>query len=175
MMVLERFEDAKARGAHIYAELAGYGASADAFHMTAPREDGAGAALAMRDAVAAAGLSLEDVEYINAHGTSTPLNDKAETLAIRTLFGPHADRLAVSSTKSVMGHLLGGAGSVEAIITVMALQEGTLPPTINYQHPDPACDLDCVPNQARRTPISVALSNSFGFGGHNACLLFRRA
>jgi len=174
VMILERLEDGLARGAHVYAEINGYGASADAYHITAPLEDGAGAALAMRSALASAGLAPSDVDYVNAHGTSTPLNDKAETKAIKSVFGDHAYRLAVSSTKSVTGHLLGASGAVEAIITAKALQEGIIPPTINYETRDPECDLDYVPNVARRTPIHVAISNSFGFGGHNACLAFRR-
>jgi 3-oxoacyl-[acyl-carrier-protein] synthase II len=174
MILLERLEDALARGAHVHAELIGYGASADAYHITAPLENGAGAALAMRAALASAGIGPTDVDHINAHGTSTPLNDRAETLAIKSVFAGHAYRLPVSATKSTTGHLLGAAGAVEAIITVKALQEGILPPTINYETPDPECDLDYVPNHARHTPIAVALSNSFGFGGHNASLAFRR-
>ena len=174
IMILERLEDALARGAPVYAEIIGYGASADAWHITAPPEDGAGAALAMRVTLTSAGIVPADVDYINAHGTSTPLNDKAETLAIKSVFGPHAYRLAVSSTKSTTGHLLGASGAVAAIITVKALQEGVIPPTINYETPDPDCDLDYVPNSARQAPLRVALSNSFGFGGHNACLALRR-
>ena len=174
IMILERLEDALARGAPVYAEIIGYGASADAWHITAPPEDGAGAALAMRVTLTSAGLVPADVDYINAHGTSTPLNDKAETLAIKSVFGPHAYRLAVSSTKSTTGHLLGASGAVAAIITVKALQEGVIPPTINYETPDPDCDLDYVPNSARQSPLRVALCNSFGFGGHNACLALRR-
>lgn len=174
IVILERLEDALARGAHLYAEIIGYGSSADAYHITAPLEDGAGAALAMRTALTSADLVPSDVDYINAHGTSTPLNDRAETLAIKSVFGDHAYRLAVSSTKSVTGHLLGASGAVEAIITAKALQEGILPPTINYETPDPECDLDYVPNRARQAPLRVAISNSFGFGGHNACLALRR-
>ena len=174
IMILERLEDALARGAPVYAEIIGYGASADAWHITAPPEDGAGAALAMRVTLTSAGIVPADVDYINAHGTSTPLNDKAETLAIKSVFGPHAYRLAVSSTKSTTGHLLGASGAVAAIITVKALQEGVIPPTINYETPDPDCDLDYVPNSARQAPLRVALCNSFGFGGHNACLAWRR-
>ena len=174
IVILERPEDALARGAHLYAEIIGYGSSADAYHITAPLEDGAGAALAMRTALTSADLVPSDVDYINAHGTSTPLNDRAETLAIKSVFGDHAYRLAVSSTKSVTGHLLGASGAVEAIITAKALQEGILPPTINYETPDPECDLDYVPNRARQAPLRVAISNSFGFGGHNACLALRR-
>ena len=174
IMILERLEDALARGAPVYAEIIGYGASADAWHITAPPEDGAGAALAMRVTLTSAGIVPADVDYISAHGTSTPLNDKAETLAIKSVFGPHAYRLAVSSTKSTTGHLLGASGAVAAIITVKALQEGVIPPTINYETPDPDCDLDYVPNSARQAPLRVALCNSFGFGGHNACLAWRR-
>jgi 3-oxoacyl-[acyl-carrier-protein] synthase II len=174
ILILERLEDALARGAPVYAEIIGYGASADAWHITAPPKDGAGAALAMRVTLMSAGIVPADVDYINAHGTSTSLNDRAETLAIKSVFGPHAYRLAVSSTKSTTGHLLGASGAVEAIITVKALQEGVIPPTINYETPDPDCDLDYVPNSARQAPLRVALSNSFGFGGHNACLALRR-
>jgi len=174
ILVLEKLEDAQARGAHIYAEILGYGLSADAYHITAPLESGAGAALAMAGALRDAGLAPTDVEYINAHGTSTPLNDRAETIAIKSVFGDHAYRLAVSSTKSVMGHLLGASGAVEAIITAKALEEGVIPPTINYETPDPECDLDYTPNRARPKPIRVALSNSFGFGGHNASLALGR-
>ncbi|MBC7257742.1 MAG: beta-ketoacyl-ACP synthase II [Chloroflexi bacterium] len=174
ILVLEKLEDAQARGAHIYAEILGYGLSADAYHITAPLENGAGAALAMAGALRDAGLAPTDVEYINAHGTSTPLNDRAETIAIKSVFGDHAYRLAVSSTKSVMGHLLGASGAVEAIITAKALEEGIIPPTINYETSDPECDLDYTPNRARPTPIRVALSNSFGFGGHNASLALGR-
>jgi 3-oxoacyl-[acyl-carrier-protein] synthase II len=174
IVILERLDDALARGAHIYGEVVGYGASADAYHITAPREDGAGAAICMRKALETAGLQPTDVDYINAHGTSTPLNDRAETIAIKSVFGDHAYRVQVSSTKSVMGHLLGASGAVETIITLKALHEGIIPPTINYETPDPECDLDYVPNQARRAQMRVALKNSFGFGGHNACLALRR-
>ena len=174
ILVLEKLEDAVARGAHVYAEIIGYGSSADAYHVTAPLENGAGAALAMKGALTSAGLAPSVVDYINAHGTSTPLNDRAETLAIKAVFGDHARRLAVSSTKSVTGHLLGASGAVEAIITAKALQEGIIPPTINYETPDPECDLDYTPNRARPASLRVALSNSFGFGGHNACLALGR-
>ncbi len=173
ILVLERLEHARARGARIYAEVAGYGASADAYHITAPLENGEGAALAMRQALADAGLSPRDVDYINAHGTSTPLNDKSETQAIKAVFGEAAYDVSISSTKSMIGHLLGAAGAVEAIVCIRAITDGIIPPTINYEHPDPECDLDYVPNTARRKPVRVAMSNSFGFGGHNACVIFR--
>jgi len=174
LVVLESLDHARGRGATIYAELAGYGLTADAFHITAPSEDGAGAAESMRLAVRKAGLEPSQVQYINAHGTSTPLNDRTETKAIKNVFGEHAYRLAVSSTKSMTGHLMGSAGAVEACFTVLALRDQILPPTINYETPDPDCDLDYVPNKARPAAVDVALSNSFGFGGHNATLLFRR-
>ncbi len=174
VLVLESLEHAQARGARIYCELIGQGASADAFHITAPDENGAGAALAMQRALDDAGLAPQEVDYINAHGTSTPLNDRIETTAIRAVFGAHADRLAVSSTKSMIGHLMGAAGAVEAVACVKTIETGWVHPTINYEHPDPACDLDYVPNQARQLNPRVVLSNSFGFGGHNGCLLFRR-
>jgi 3-oxoacyl-[acyl-carrier-protein] synthase II len=174
VIVLEGLEHAQRRGARIYAELTGYGASADAFHITAPDEQGAGAVEAMRAALEDAGLRAESVDYINAHGTGTLLNDPVETQAIRTLFGSHADRLAVSSTKSMVGHLFGAAGAVEAVVCVKSLETGWVHPTINYEYPDPVCDLDYVPNTARRLEPKVVLSNSFGFGGHNCCLVFRR-
>lgn len=174
VLVLESLEHAQRRGDRIYAELAGYGASADAVHITAPDEEGDGAALAMERALQDARLAPEAVDYINAHGTSTRLNDPMETRAIRAVFGLHADRLAVSSTKSMMGHLMGAAGAVEAIACVKSLETGWVPPTINYEHPDPECDLDYVPNQARYLQPRMAISNSFGFGGHNGCLIFRR-
>ena len=174
VLVLESSEYAGQRGARIYCELAGYGASADAWHITAPDEAGQGAARAMGCALLDAGLSPEDVDYINAHGTGTLLNDRVETKAIRTVFGPHADRLAVSSTKSMVGHLMGAAGAVEAIACIQSLVTGWVHPTLNYETPDPECDLDYVPDQARRTEPRVVLSNSFGFGGHNGCLIFRR-
>lgn len=172
ILILESYEHAVARGARIYAEVVGYGATSDATHITAPDEEGRGAAEAMRLALLSAGLRPDEVDYINAHGTSTPLNDKTETRAIRTIFGEHADRLVVNSSKSMIGHLMGAAGAVEAIATIKALETGIVHPTINYEHPDPECDLDYVPNQARRTNPRVALSNSFGFGGHNACVAF---
>lgn len=174
VLVLEELEHARARGARIYAELVGYGTNDDAYHITAPDENGAGAAACMRLALESARMRPEEIDYVNAHGTSTPLNDATETLAIKTVFGTHAYRLAVSSTKSMTGHLLGAAGAVEAAFSVMTLWEGIIPPTINLDHPDPACDLDYVPHQARRAALRAVLSNSFGFGGHNVCLIFRR-
>ncbi|MGO0122174.1 beta-ketoacyl-ACP synthase II [Desulfothermobacter acidiphilus] len=174
VLVLERLEHAQARGARIYAEVVGYGQSCDGYHMTAPDPEGEGAAKAMRRALADAGLEPEQVSYINAHGTSTPLNDKVETLAIKKVFGAGAYRLPVSSTKSMTGHMLGAAGGVEAAACVLSITHGVIPPTINYEHPDPECDLDYVPNQARVAPVEVALSNGFGFGGHNATLIFKR-
>jgi 3-oxoacyl-[acyl-carrier-protein] synthase II len=174
ILVLESLEHALARGARIHAELCGYGMSGDAHHMTAPPDDGAGAQLAMRNALRDAGLAPEEVDYINAHGTSTPYNDRIESHAIRQVFGAHADRLAVSSTKSMTGHALGAAGGLESVLTVLTVREGVQPPTINLVDPDPDCDLDYVPNEARRAPTRVALSNSFGFGGTNATLVFAR-
>ncbi|OYD06488.1 beta-ketoacyl-ACP synthase II [Paludifilum halophilum] len=174
VLILETLEHAQARGANIIAEVAGYGMSGDAYHLTSPSPDGEGPARAMKRAVEDSGLELEQIGYINAHGTSTPLNEKYETMAIKSAFGEHAYRLAVSSTKSMMGHLLGASGGVEAIATALALKEGILPPTINYEHPDPDCDLDCVPNEARRTSVQAALSNSFGFGGHNATIVLKK-
>ncbi len=172
-LLLEEYEHARARGAHIYAEFAGFGMSGDAHHITAPAEDGEGARLAMVNAVRDAGLEFAAVEYINAHATSTELGDIAETVAIRRAFGDHARRLAVSSTKSMTGHLLGAAGAVEAIFTILAIRDGVVPPTLNLENPDPACDLDYVPGCAREMPLRVALSNSFGFGGTNGSLVFR--
>jgi 3-oxoacyl-[acyl-carrier-protein] synthase II len=174
VIVLEELEFARRRGAPIYAELVGYGMSADAFHITAPSEDGDGGMRVMAAAIEDAGARVEDVDYINAHGTSTPFNDKLETLAIHRLFGEHAPRLAISSTKSMTGHLLGAAGGLEAGITALAVRHQTAPPTINYETPDPECDLDYVPNAPRPMRIDYALSNSFGFGGTNGALLFRR-
>ncbi len=174
VLVLETLEHAKARGARIYAELVGFGRSADAHHITEPHPEGRGALLAMKAAIEDAGIGLEEVDYINAHGTSTPLNDRAEVLAIKKLFGEASKRLAVSSTKSMTGHLLGAAGAVEGIATVQALYSGILPPTINYDDPDPELDLDFVPNEPREQPIRYALSNSFAFGGQNSVLLFKR-
>jgi 3-oxoacyl-[acyl-carrier-protein] synthase II len=173
VLVLEEFEHAKARGARIYCELAGYGMSADAHHITAPPEDGRGAARSMANAIRNAQLNLDDIDYINAHGTSTPLGDYAECVAVRRCFGAHADKLAVSSTKSMTGHLLGAAGGIEAVFTVLALRDQVAPPTANLFNRDPKCDLDFVPLEARRMTIRAALSNSFGFGGTNATLVFR--
>jgi 3-oxoacyl-[acyl-carrier-protein] synthase II len=174
VLVLEELEFAKRRGAPILAEIVGYGMSGDAFHITAPAEDGDGAFRVMRNALRDAGVEPEAVDYINAHGTSTDLGDKLETLAIKRAFGEHARKLCVSSTKSMTGHLLGGAGGLEAGITVLAIRDQIAPPTINYEFPDPDCDLDYVPNQMRRMKIDYALSNSFGFGGTNGSLLFKR-
>ena len=173
-MVLEELELARSRGARIYAELAGFGMSGDAYHITAPPEDGAGARLAMVNALRDAQLDPGDVDYLNAHATSTPLGDRAETLAIKHAFGDHARRLAVSSTKSMTGHLLGAAGVLEAIFSVLAIRDRVAPPTINYETPDPDCDLDYVPNEARPMKLDTAVSNSFGFGGTNGTLVFRR-
>ena len=174
VMVLEEFEHARRRGAKIYAELAGYGMSGDAYHMTAPQEDGEGAARCMENALRNAALNRDDIDYVNAHGTSTPLGDFAETVALKRCFGDHAKKLAVSSTKSMTGHLLGAAGGVEAIFSVLAIQDQVAPPTANLVNQDPACDLDYVPDAARRMPIRAALSNSFGFGGTNGSLIFKR-
>lgn len=174
IIILEELEKARARGARIYGEIVGYGLSGDAYHITAPHPEGMGGYEAMKNTLNDAGLKPEEIDYINAHGTSTIPNDKIETMAIKRLFGDHAYKLAVSSTKSMIGHLLGAAGGVEAIITVLALKNGIIPPTINYETPDPDCDLDYVPNKARKQECRYALSNSFGFGGHNACLAFAR-
>ena len=174
ILVLEERERALARGAPIYAEIAGYGMSGDAYHISAPSQDGDGAARAMRGALRDAGIDRTEVDYINAHGTSTPVGDAIETLAVRTVFGPHAPKLAVASTKSMTGHLLGASGGLESAITALAVRDGVVPPTINYETSDPSCDLDCVPNTARRIPIRAALNNSFGFGGTNASLLLTR-
>ncbi|SOC20972.1 3-oxoacyl-[acyl-carrier-protein] synthase II [Alloalcanivorax xenomutans] len=173
-VVVEEYERAKARGATIYAELVGYGMSDDAYHMTAPSENGAGAALSMRNALRDAGMDAGEVDYINAHATSTKLGDLAELNAVKQVFGEHADKLAVSSTKSMIGHLLGAAGAVEAIMCLLAMRDNVAPPTINLNDPDDGCDLNLVPNQAQDRRIDVALSNSFGFGGTNGTLLFRR-
>jgi len=173
VLVLESLEHAQARGARILGELVGYGASADAVHITAPAEDGAGAALAMRHALRSGGIAPEEIDYINAHGTSTPLNDVMETRAIKLVFGERARQIPISSTKAVTGHLLGSAGAVEAIICLKALEAGIIPPTINYATPDPDCDLDYVPNVARPARLRTVMSNSFGFGGHNATIILR--
>jgi 3-oxoacyl-[acyl-carrier-protein] synthase II len=174
VLMIESLEHALARGATIYAEIVGYGTSSDANHMAAPLESGEGARLAMQAALDRAGLDSEEIDYINAHGTGTRLNDPIETRAIKTLMGEHAYNIAVSSSKSMTGHLLGGAGALEALICVKVLKDGIIPPTINYDTPDPDCDLDYVPNEARQADVRVAMSNSFGFGGHNACVVLRR-
>ena len=174
LLILEELGFAVKRGAPILAEIVGYGMSGDAFHITQPSEDAGGAVRAMRATLADAAVQPEQVDYINAHGTSTPYNDKLETLAIKKVFGEHAKKLAVSSTKSMTGHLLGGAGGLEAGLSVLALRDQVLPPTINYENPDPECDLDYVPNKARQAEVNYILSNSFGFGGTNAALLFKR-
>ena len=173
-VVLEEYEHARARGARIYCEISGYGVSADAYHMTAPAEDGDGAYRCMRNALKDAGLAPDQVDYINAHGTSTPLGDVAETVAVKRLLGEHARRVAVNSTKSMTGHLLGAAGGVEAVFTILATHRQVSPPTINLRNPDPQCDLDYVPNVARDMPVRVSMSNSFGFGGTNGSLVFAR-
>jgi 3-oxoacyl-[acyl-carrier-protein] synthase II len=174
VLVLEDLEAARARGATVYAEVLGYGASNDAHHLAQPEPEATGVAAMIAAALARAGVAPERVGYVNAHGTSTPLGDLAETRALRQVFGAHADRLAVSSTKSVTGHCFGAAGAVEAMMSALALRHGVLPPTINYRTPDPECDLDCVPNEARRAEVDVALSNAMGLGGHNACVLLGR-
>lgn len=174
VLVLEELEHARARGAHIYAELIGFGMSADAHHMTAPADDGSGAALCIRNALRDAQLPPEEVQYVNAHGTSTPVGDVAEVKAIKRAFGSHAEKLAISSTKSMTGHLLGAAGAVEAIFSILSIRDQMAPPTINLEHPSEDCDLDFVPHQARQMAIDAVLSNSFGFGGTNASVLFRR-
>ena len=174
ILILEELEFAKKRGARIYAEIAGYGMSGDAFHVTMPDETGSGAIRVMQRAIKDAGISPERIGYINAHGTSTPYNDKFETLAIKKVFGEYAKKLPVSSTKSMTGHALGAAGGIEAVFSVLAMQNNKLPPTINYEVPDPDCDLDYVPNVARDAKVDYVLSNSFGFGGTNACLIFKR-
>ena len=173
IIILESLEHAQARCAQIHAELVGYGATADAFHITLPAKEGAGARRAMERALHKADLDVSEVDYINAHGTSTEANDRLETHAVKTLFGEHADQLPMSSTKSMIGHALGAAGGIEAVFTIKALLDDMLPPTINYEYPDPVCDLNYVPNEARPARVDVAMSNSFGFGGHNASLVFR--
>ncbi|HEX2767441.1 MAG TPA: beta-ketoacyl-ACP synthase II [Candidatus Limnocylindria bacterium] len=174
ILVLEELEHAKARGARIHAEVVGYGATDDASHITLPAPGGRGAVESMRIAIADAGLTTDDIDYINAHGTSTPPNDKSETAAIKTVFGERAYQVPISSTKSMTGHLMGAGGGIEAIATIRAIETGIVPPTINQEHPDPECDLDYVPNEAREHEVRVGMSNSFGFGGHNATLVFRR-
>ncbi len=174
ILVLEELEHAKARGANIYGEIAGYGANCDAYHVTAPSPDGSGATRCMELAMADAGITPEKIAYINAHGTSTPLNDSSETMAVKRAFGEHARRLMMSSTKSMTGHLLGASGAIEAIITALAVKEGYVPPTINYQVPDENCDLDIVANEGRSADITYAMSNSLGFGGHNASLVIQK-
>jgi 3-oxoacyl-[acyl-carrier-protein] synthase II len=174
ILIVEELEFALNRGARIYAEIVGYGYTGDAYHITAPSPDGDGAARCMRMAMRDAGLKPEQIDHINAHGTSTPLNDAIETKAIKTVFGEHAKKIPISATKSMTGHLLGAAGSTEAIFTILSLRDGILPPTINYEEPDPECDLDYVPNAARRKPIQIAMSNAFGFGGTNGTLIFKK-
>lgn len=173
IVILETLDHALKRGAHIYAEVVGYGMTADAYHMTSPSPEGEGAKRSMLHAIADAGLAPEEIDYINAHGTSTEYNDKFETMAIKSAFGEHARKLAISSTKSMTGHMLGAAGAIEAIACALVLQEQIIPPTINYEHPDPECDLDYVPNVARKARVRAAISNSLGFGGHNATLAFK--
>ena len=175
LVILEEMEAAKKRGARIYCELVGYGMSGDAFHIAAPSEDGDGPARVMRNALLDAEINPEEVDYINAHGTSTPAGDKVETIAIKMVFGPHARKVAISSTKSMTGHLLGAAGGLETAICALAVENQVMPPTTNYETPDPECDLDYVPNTARSAPIRYALSNSFGFGGTNGCLVFKKS
>jgi 3-oxoacyl-[acyl-carrier-protein] synthase II len=172
-LILEEYEHAKKRGARIYAELAGFSATADAYHITAPKEDGVGPARAMTLAVKDAGLDLTEIQYVNAHGTSTPYNDAIETTAIKLAFGSHAQNLAINSTKSMIGHLLGGAAAVEMVVTALSIKNQTVHPTINQEEPDPQCDLDYVPNEARDLKITNAICNSLGFGGHNTCLVAR--
>jgi 3-oxoacyl-[acyl-carrier-protein] synthase II len=174
LLVFENYDTARQRNAKIYAEVVGYGTSCDAEHITHPSEDGGGAALAMQHALDDAQLAASQVDYINAHGTGTPLGDAAETRAMKSVFGPHATRVSISSTKSQLGHSLGASGGIELVFTVLALQENTIPPTINLHTPDPGCDLDYTPNEARQRAISVAMSNSFGFGGHNASIIVRK-
>ncbi len=173
-MVIESLEHALQRGAHIYAEVLGHASSTDGYHMAAPDPDGAGPIRAMSWALQDAGIAPQEVDYINAHGSSTPLNDETETKAIKAVFGEHAYRLAISSTKSMVGHAMGASGTLEAIACTLTLARGWIPPTINYEFPDPACDLDYVPNTARQANVKVALSNSFGLGGQNACLILKR-
>ncbi len=173
-LVLEEYDHAVARGADIYSEVLGYGMSSDGYHITLPRPGGDGAARAMDHALADAALRADDIDYINAHGTSTKANDATETAAIKTVFGDHASAVPISSTKSMTGHLLGGAGALESLVCVLAIRDGVVPPTINYETPDPECDLDYVPNTAREIDVGRAMTNSFGFGGHNVALVFGR-
>jgi 3-oxoacyl-[acyl-carrier-protein] synthase II len=173
LLILEALEHALDRGARIYAEVSGYGMSGDAYHVTAPAPEGEGAVQSMQRALRDAGVRPEEVDYINAHGTSTPYNDVNETLAIKRVFGDHAYRVVVSSIKSMIGHTLGAAGAIEGVATILSIKHGIAPPTINYEYPDPDCDLDYVPNKARELPIRIALNNSFGFGGTNATTVFR--
>jgi 3-oxoacyl-[acyl-carrier-protein] synthase II len=174
IVILEELEFAFKRGARIYAELVGFGYTGDAYHITAPPPDGDGAIRCMRMAINDAGLKPEEIDYINAHGTSTPLNDATETQAIKKVFGEHAKKIPISATKSMTGHLLGAAGSTEAIFTILTIRDGIIPPTINYDEPDPECDLDYVPNVARHQPVNTAISNAFGFGGTNATLVLKK-
>ena len=174
IVVLEELEHALKRGATIYAEIVGYGSTGDAYHITAPAPNGEGGVRAMKEAIRDAGLTVAEIDYINAHGTSTPYNDKFETMAIKEVFGEHANQLAISSTKSMTGHLLGAAGGVEAIFSVLAIKDSVIPPTINLETPDEECDLDYVANEARSKEVQVALSNSLGFGGHNATIIFKK-
>ena len=174
MFVLESLEHAQARGVHIYAEIIGAAASADAYHMVAPCADGEGAARCMRWALEDAGIQPEQIDYINAHGTSTQLNDASETLAIKTVFGEYAYQVPISSTKSMIGHALGASGAIESVAAIKTIETGTIHPTINYEYPDPDCDLDYVPNESREQNVDIVLNNSFGFGGQNACLVFKR-
>jgi 3-oxoacyl-[acyl-carrier-protein] synthase II len=174
MLILESLEHAQARGATILGEVAGYGTTDDAHHISAPAENGAGAAMSMKVALENANLETSDIDYINAHGTSTPLNDKSETAAIKTVFGEQAYSIPVSSTKSMTGHLLGASGAIEAVFCLLAIRDEILPPTINYRTPDPECDLDYVPNEARKTNVDVSMANGFGFGGQNGVAVFRR-
>jgi 3-oxoacyl-[acyl-carrier-protein] synthase II len=174
ILVLEEYEHAKARGARIYAELLGYAATSDAYHITAPHEEGLGASAAMREALRDAHVNPEEIDYINAHGTSTLLGDVAETKAVKSVFGPHAHKLALSSTKSQLGHLLGASGGIEAIFATLATQRNIIPPTINLENPGEGCDLDYVPLKAREKKVTTAMSNSFGFGGHNGCIVVRK-
>jgi 3-oxoacyl-[acyl-carrier-protein] synthase II len=174
IVILEELEFARRRGARVLAEIIGYGLSGDAYHITSPAPNGEGAARCMQMAIRDAGVTPAEVGYINAHGTSTKYGDELETMAIKTVFGDHAYKVPVSSTKSMTGHLLGAAGGIESVISVLALERGVLPPTINLENPDPECDLDYVPNSARRQPVDVVMSNSFGFGGTNACIVFRK-